>query len=146
MANAVANEDRHNLRHPARQFPTSITRQRDFRDTHYLEDGDLSIDNNAAERGMKIPALGRKNWLFVASRPGGHRAAILMSLVASAKANHVEPWSWLRDVFAKLPRLGPSPTPEELSPLLPDRWLTAHPDHRWHIADQRQSERTAKQR
>lgn len=72
----------------------------------FLEHGDLSIDNNAAERGMKTPALGRKNWLFVASRAGGHRAALLLSLVASAKANHVEPCAWLRDVFAKLPLEG----------------------------------------
>jgi transposase len=112
----------------------------------YLDDGDLSIDNNVAERGMKTPALGRKNWLFVASRAGGHRAALLMSLVASAKANQVEPWAWLREVFARLPLLGPSPSAEELSPLLPDRWLETHPEHRWHIADQRKAERTAKQR
>jgi hypothetical protein len=95
---------------------------------------------------MKTPALGRKNWLFVASRAGGHRAALLMSLVASAKANQVEPWAWLREVFARLPLLGPSPSAEELSPLLPDRWLETHPEHRWHIADQRKAERTAKQR
>jgi transposase len=55
----------------------------------YTEDGDLSIDNNVSERTVKIPALGRKNWLFVASPAGGRRAAVLLSLVASAKANHV---------------------------------------------------------
>jgi hypothetical protein len=47
----------------------------------YLEDGDLSIDNNAAERAMKPVAIGRKNWLFVGSPAAGRPAAILMSLV-----------------------------------------------------------------
>src|SRR5690606_18407471 len=48
----------------------------------YTEDGELAIDNNASERTMKIPAIGRKNWLFVASQTGGQRAAILFSLIA----------------------------------------------------------------
>ena len=106
----------------------------------YLQDGDLSIDNNVSERMMKIPALGRKNWLFVASTTGGRRAAILMSLVASAKANHVEPWHWLRDLFSELPA-----TPvDDLDALLPDRWLQVHPQHRWHIDEIRRQERQGK--
>jgi transposase len=98
----------------------------------YCEDGELTIDNNASERAVKIPALGRKNWLFVATRTGGRRAAILFSLVASCKANQVEPWAYLRDVFSRLPSL-PSNLPENLDPLLPDRWLLLHPQHRWTI-------------
>jgi transposase len=98
----------------------------------YCQDGELSIDNNASERAMKLPALGRKNWLFVASKNGGRRAAILFSMVASCKANQVEPWAWLRDVFTRLPALA-STAPEHLDPLLPDRWLAANPQHRWEI-------------
>jgi len=49
----------------------------------YLDDGDLSIDNNASERAMRQVVIGRKNWLFVGSKPAGHRAAILMSLIAT---------------------------------------------------------------
>jgi transposase len=98
----------------------------------YCEDGELTLDNNASERAVKIPALGRKNWMFVATRTGGIRAAILFSLVASCKANQVEPWAYLRDVFSRLPSLiGASP--EELDLLLPDRWLSAHSQHRWTI-------------
>jgi len=69
----------------------------------YTEDGRLSIDNNAAERAMKLLALGRKNWLFVASKTGGNRAAILFSLVASCKANQVEPFAYLQSLFQELP-------------------------------------------
>ena len=104
----------------------------------YLEDGDLSIDNNAAERSMKPVAIGRKNWLFVGSPKAGNRAAILMSLIASCKANHVEPWAWLRDILTELPK----GTAHEN--LLPDHWLDSHPQHRWTIADQRRRERNAK--
>jgi transposase len=106
----------------------------------YCEDGELSIDNNAGERAMKVPALGRKNWIFVASRAGGRRAAILFSLVASCKVNQVEPWAYLRDLFSRLPAL-PSDSPELLDPLLPDRWLLEHPQHRWVIDDLRRTSR-----
>ena len=101
----------------------------------YVEDGDLSIDNNAAERAMKSVAIGRKNWLFVGSPRAGGRAAKLMSLIASCKANRVEPWAYLRDVLTRLP-LGTEP-----SEFLPDRWLIDHPQHRWNIADRRAEER-----
>ncbi|MEO2007872.1 MAG: IS66 family transposase, partial [Pirellulaceae bacterium] len=104
----------------------------------YLENGDLSIDNNLAEGYMKPVAIGRKNWLFVGSQSAGERASQLMSLVNSCKENRVEPWAYLRDLFVQLPKGG------ELEPLLPDRWLAAHPKHRWTIADRRSEERTAK--
>jgi transposase len=95
--------------------------------TRYCEDGELSFDNNAAERAMKIPALGRNAWLFVASRAGGGRAANLFSLVAICKADQVEPWAYvLARRFSRLPALA-SVSTEELDPLLPDRWLLDHP-------------------
>ncbi len=108
----------------------------------YVEDGDLAIDNNVSERTVKIAALGRKNWMFVASPRGGRRAAVLLSLVSSAKANQVEPWAWLRDLFTRLP----TTSADQLDDLLPDRWLTAHPEHRWRIDDLRRAERTRKAR
>lgn len=106
----------------------------------YTTDGDLSIDNNLSERTVKIAALGRKNWIFVGSPKGGRRAAVLLSLVASAKANHVEPWAWLRDLFTRLP----DASAETLDALLPDRWLTGNPASRWHINDLREKERERK--
>ena len=84
---------------------------------------------------MKTVAIGRKAWLFVGSPLAGTRAAKLMTLVASCKANRVEPWAYLQDIFTQLP-LGTDP--EEL---LPDRWLKRNPNHRWNIADQREKER-----
>ena len=104
----------------------------------YVEDGDLSIDNNFAERAMRPIAIGRKNWLFVGSVRAGHRAAILTSLMASCKNNQVEPWAYLKDVVT---RLAHKPSDDQLTELLPDNWLQANPDHHWHIAQTRRDER-----
>ena len=104
----------------------------------YVDDGDLSIDNNISERAVKPVAIGRKNWLFVGNEQAGRRAGALMSLIASCKDNRVEPWAYLCDLFTRLPA---SP---DLEPLLPDRWLEQHPHHRWQIADLREEERAAK--
>ena len=55
--------------------------------TRYVEDGQLEIDNNAAERALRVVALGRKNFLFAGSDAGGDRAAAIYSLLGSAKLN-----------------------------------------------------------
>ncbi len=113
----------------------------------YTEDGALEIDNNLAERMVKIPAMGRGNWLFVGSETGGHWAAILMSMVASAKYCHVEPWAWLNTVLTELPlrlancRQTNATGPPDLNDLLPDEWLKNHPESRWTIDDIRKVER-----
>lgn len=122
----------------------------------YLEQGYLSFDNNVAERLVKIPAIGRKNYLFVGSPRGGRGAAVLYSLVSSAKANGVEPFAWLRDLFTRLPyhrdgeafqesRDGAAVTSPELDYLLPDRWLAANPAHVWTIDQIRREERAQRE-
>jgi hypothetical protein len=68
----------------------------------YLEDGDLSIDNNEAERALRCVAVGRKNWLFAGSVVGGKRAAVLFSLVASCKRHKIDPYAYLRDVIGRV--------------------------------------------
>jgi hypothetical protein len=60
--------------------------------TRFLLDGDVPIDNNHLENQMRPWALGRRNWLFVGSELAGERAAIIMSLVQSAKLNGADPW------------------------------------------------------
>ena len=71
--------------------------------TRYAEDGSLEIDNNAAERALRAVALGRKNYLFAGSDKGGERAAVLYSLIGTAKLNGLDPESYLRDVLSRLP-------------------------------------------
>jgi transposase len=81
----------------------------------YLEDGELSPDNSASERALRGVALGRKNWLFAGSDEGGIRAARLYSLISSAKRHGLEPFSYLRDLFRRLPS-HPSERLHELTP------------------------------
>jgi transposase len=87
----------------------------------YATDGDLEIDNNGAERSLRGVAVGRRNWTFFGSDNGGHTAAVLSSLVATAKRHHIDPFAYLRDVFARI-----SAHPQNrLEELLPDRWAAA---------------------
>ena len=69
----------------------------------YLDHGILELDNNAAERGMRAVALGRKNYLFVGSEAGGKAAAIAYTLIETAKLNAVDPQAWLADTIARIP-------------------------------------------
>jgi transposase len=122
----------------------------------YTQEGYLSFDNNIAERLVKIPAMGRKNYLFVGSHRGGAGAAVMYSLVSSAKAIGVEPFAWLQDLFTRLPYLrtsqafaqsaaGEPITSDELDALLPDRWLASHPRSVWTIDQIRRTERQRQQ-
>jgi transposase len=70
--------------------------------TRYCDDGHLEIDNNTAERSLRAVTLGRKNYLFAGSDAGGERAAILYSLIGSAKLNGLDPESYLRDVLTRI--------------------------------------------
>lgn len=68
----------------------------------YCEDGRLEIDNNAAERALRVVALGRKNFLFAGSDGGGDSAAAMYSLIGTAKLNGIEPESYLRNVLSRI--------------------------------------------
>ena len=68
----------------------------------YLDNGRLSIDNNAAERALRAVAIGRKNWLFFQTEGGGETAVVLLSLVMTAKAIGVDPRTYLRDVMLRI--------------------------------------------
>lgn len=68
----------------------------------YVDDGRLEMDNNAAERALRVVALGRKNYLFAGSDRGGERAAAIYSLVGTAKLNGVDPETYLRDVLSRI--------------------------------------------
>lgn len=70
--------------------------------TRYVDDGQLEIDNNAAERALRAVALGRKNYLFAGSDAGGERAAAMYSLIGTAKLNGLDPEAYLRDVLARI--------------------------------------------
>jgi transposase len=68
----------------------------------YVDDGRLEIDNNAAERALRVVALGRKNYLFAGSNRGGERAAAIYSLIGTVKLNGLDPEAYLRDVLSRI--------------------------------------------
>lgn len=82
----------------------------------YLEKGDYPIDNNRAENVICPFVVGRKNWLFSNSQAGAHDSANLYSLIETAKAQNLEPYSYLREVFTRLPN---AQTLEDIDALLP---------------------------
>lgn len=89
--------------------------------TRYTESGILDIDNNACERQIRPVAVGRKNFLFVASDRGGHAAAVTYSLIQTCKLNGVEPFAYLADILRRLP----SHPIKRVAELLPFRWQPA---------------------
>jgi transposase len=86
--------------------------------TRFLEDGRICLTNNAAERALRGIALGRKAWLFAGSDRGGDRAAVMYTLIVTAKMNDVDPQAWLADVLA---RIADHPF-QRLHELLPWNW------------------------
>jgi len=91
--------------------------------TRFLGDGRVCITNNAAERALRGIALGRKSWLFCGSDRGGQRAAVMYSLIGTAKLNNVDPQAWLADVLA---RIAGHPA-SRLDELLPWNWRSCRP-------------------
>jgi transposase len=86
--------------------------------TRFLDDGRICLTNNAAERALRGLALGRKSWLFAGSERGAERAALMYTLIQTAKLNDVDPQAWLADVLAHI-----ADTPQtQLAELLPWKW------------------------
>jgi transposase len=68
----------------------------------FIADGRVCLTNNAAERALRGFALGRKSWLFAGSDRGADRAAIMATLIMTAKLTDVDPQAWLADVLARI--------------------------------------------
>jgi transposase len=89
--------------------------------TRFLDDGRICLTNNAAERALRGIALGRKSWLFAGSDRGGERAAVMYTLIQTARLNDVDPQAWLADVLARIN----DHNIQKLDELLPWNWKTA---------------------
>jgi transposase len=82
----------------------------------YVEDPRLAIDTNVAENAIRPFALGRRNWLFADTVKGAKASAALYSIVSTARANGLEPYAYLRRLFAELPK---AKTVEDFEAILP---------------------------
>ena len=84
--------------------------------TRYTERGDLPIDNNRCENAIRPFVIGRKAWLFSDTAAGARSSAVVYSLVQTAKANGLEPYTWLRRVLRDLPAAKSADAVEALLP------------------------------
>ena len=89
--------------------------------TRFLTDGRICLSNNAAERALRGIALGRKAWLFAGSNRGGERAAVMFTLIQTAKLNGIDPQAWLADVLGRIA----DHNSQRLDQLLPWNWKAA---------------------
>ena len=89
--------------------------------TRFLEDGRICLSNNAAERELRGIALGRRSWLFAGSDRGGERAAVMLTLIQTARLNDVDPQAWFADVLARIA----DHKITDLAALLPWNWRSA---------------------
>lgn len=94
----------------------------------YLEDGHLSIDNNACERAIKNFAIGRRGWLFSKSIEGADASAVVYSITETAMLNGLKPYHYLEYLLEKMKDLGPFPEghKDEIRELLP--WSESIPE------------------
>jgi transposase len=81
----------------------------------YAHSGHLPIDNNPVENAIRPIAVGKKNWLFTGSERAGQRAAVIQTLLGTAKLNGLDPTAWLKDTLEKLP-VWPNSRIDELLP------------------------------
>ncbi len=84
----------------------------------FLDDGHICLTNNAAERALRPLCLGRRSWLFAGSDRGGVRAAVMYTLIGTAKLNDVDPQAWLADVLDRIADLPQT----RLHEILPWNW------------------------
>ena len=80
----------------------------------YIDDGNLTIDNNRAERAVKPFVVGRKNWLFSNTTKGANASAMLYSIIETAKANGLIPFDYITHCLEQLSR-----DPSDIDSLLP---------------------------
>jgi transposase len=70
--------------------------------TNFVDDGRIDAHNNTAERALRGVAIGRKNYLHVGSDAGGHTAAVMYTLLGTAKLNAINPHRYLRFVLERI--------------------------------------------
>jgi len=97
------------IRHAMERWPKLLV---------YLERGEVEIDNNLCENQIRPTALGRKNWLFVGGEDNGGKAAILYTLIGTARLHGLEPYAYLKDLLERLPAM----KNRDLESLLPWNW------------------------
>lgn len=95
--------------------------------TRFVDDGRMEAHNNIAERALRGVAIGRKNYLHLGSDSGGERAAVIYSLLGTARLNGLNPWAYLRHVLERIAE-HPSNRIDELLPWVVAEQLRQSPE------------------
>lgn len=91
--------------------------------TGYLQSGRYLIDNNLVENSIRVPAVGRRRWLFIGHPDAGWRSAVIYSLIVSCRRRGINPQEYLSDVLRRLPMMDIT----RISELLPEHWKPPAP-------------------
>ena len=84
----------------------------------YLESGTYLIDNNLVENSIRVPAVGRRRWLFIGHPEAGWRSAVIYSIIVSCRRRGINPQEYLTDVLRRLPAMNIT----QIAQLLPEHW------------------------
>jgi transposase len=84
--------------------------------TRFVQDARIPLDNNATERGIRGPVVGRKNHYGSRSRRGTEIASVFYSLLETAKLQNIDPARYLREA-ALADSCGEILGPDDLPPL-----------------------------
>jgi hypothetical protein len=80
--------------------------------------GAYRIDNNLVANSSRVPAVGRRRWLFIGHPAAGGRSAVIDSLIVSCRRHGINPQDYRTDVLRRLPSLNST----QIGPLLPECW------------------------
>ena len=93
--------------------------------TRFLENPDLPIDNNIAERQLRSPVIGRKTWIGTHSERGVETTEILFTLMQTCKLLKINPRKYLEALVQSMLSGGPAFMPSEYMDGLPDKQSAA---------------------
>ncbi len=92
----------------------------------FLENPEIPLDNNAAERAIRPFCVGKKNWQMIDTVHGAHSSAMIYSLAETAKANNLKPYEYFKLLLEELPKHMEDTNMEFLDSLLP--WSETLPE------------------
>ena len=70
----------------------------------FLDDGEVPMDNNAAEQSIRGFCIGKKNWVMIDTVAGAKSSAIIYSIAETAKANNLKPYDYFEYLLTELPK------------------------------------------
>ena len=93
----------------------------------FLDDGEVPMDNNAAEQSIRGFCIGKKNWVMIDTIAGAKSSAIIYSIAETAKANNLKPYDYFEYLLTEIPKHLDVPDRSFLDDLLP--WSPSLPEN-----------------